>query len=88
MITLKEKRKYLLKNKRDVQILNLIHDLEKIKLSNYEEFLILLTRTQLERNWRKPLIDILKIIKKNSKKDSKYRFKKLREFANKQFWKP
>lgn len=85
MINTKEKRKYLLIEKRDIQILNLIHDLEKLKLSPIEKFIILWTRTQLEKNWRKPLLQILKIMKKNSTKNSKERLKKIQEFANKSF---
>jgi len=88
MINTKEKRKYLFKEKRDIQILNLIHDLEKLKLSPIEKFIILWTRTQLEKNWRKPLLQILKIMKKNSTKNSKERLKKIQEFANKNFWRP
>lgn len=88
MINTKEKRKYLIKEKRDIQILNLIHDLEKLKLSPIEKFIILWTRTQLEKNWRKSLLQILKIMKKNSTKNSKERLKKIQEFANKTFWRP
>ena len=88
MISDKEKKKYLLLEKRDIQILNLIHELEELNLSSYEKFLVLWTRTQLERDWRKPLLQILGIMKKNSNKGSKERIKKIQEFANKNFWKP
>lgn len=87
MISEKEKKKYWILEKRDIQILNLIHELEKIKLSSYEKFLILWTRTQLEKDWRKPLLQILRIMKKNSNKNNE-RIKKIQEFANKNFWKP
>ena len=88
MITTKEKKKYLLPEKEDIQILNLVHELEKLRLSRIEEFLLLWTRTQLEKDWRKPLLQILKVMKKNSKKSGKERIKKIQEFADKNFWRP
>lgn len=88
MITSKEKRKYILKEKWDIEILELVHKLEKIKLNDYEKFLILWARTQLEDDWRKPLLQILRIMEKNSNKNSKIRLKKMQEFADRNFWKP
>jgi hypothetical protein len=88
MISAKEKKKYMLPEKKDIEILNLIHELEKFRLLHIEEFLLLWTRTQLEDDWRKPLLQILKVMKKNSKKSSKERIKKIQEFADKNFWKP
>lgn len=89
MITHKEKKKYLLKEKRDIEILDLVHDLEKLRLSDYERFILLLTRTQLEDDWRKYLLQALKVMKKNFKKypkSSKERIRKLIKFADKRFW--
>lgn len=88
MITDKEKKKYILKEKRDIEILELVHRLEKLKLSNCEKFLLLWTRTQMEDDWRKPLLQILRIMEKNSKKSSKERISRIYKFANKNFWKP
>lgn len=88
MISNQEKKKYPLLNKKDKEILELIHDLEELNLSEIELFLTLWTRTQLEYEWRKPLIDVLKLIKKNSKKSKKERKKIIFEYAEKNFWKP
>ena len=88
MINDKEKKKYIFKEKRDYEILELVHKLEKLKLSDYEKFLLLWARTQLEDDWRKPLLQILKVMKKNSGKSSKERLKRMRKFADRNFWKP
>ncbi|HLC61020.1 MAG TPA: hypothetical protein VJJ52_06350 [Candidatus Nanoarchaeia archaeon] len=60
-----KENKYILKTKRDLEILNLCNKLLKIKLSKNDEDLVKLTRTQLEKDWRKYLIIKLeKLIKK------------------------
>ena len=48
--------KYALKTKRDLEILNLSDNLLKFKLSKSDENLVLLIKTQLEKDWRKHLI--------------------------------
>lgn len=88
MISEQEKKKYPLPEKDDIVLLNLIHDLEKCKLTSVEKFLVLWTRTQLEDDWRKPLIQIMQVMKKNINKPSKERIKKIQEFADKNFWRP
>ena len=47
---------YILKTKRDLEILKLCNKLSKIKLSKSDMDLILLIKTQLESDWRKHLI--------------------------------
>ncbi|MBD3304524.1 hypothetical protein GF343_05230 [Candidatus Woesearchaeota archaeon] len=88
MISVKEKKKYPMPEKDDFVILDLIHDLEKHRMSSTEKFIVLWTRTQLEDDWRKPLIQILQVMKKNINKPSKERLKKIQEFADKNFWRP
>ncbi len=88
MISAKEKKKYLMSEKKDFVILDLIHDLEKRRLSSTEKFLVLWTRTQLEKKWRDYLIQILQVMKKNINKPSKERLKKIQKFADKEFWRP
>ena len=57
--------KYILKTKRDTDILNSCKKLEKLKLSKKEKDLVALIKTQFERNWRKHLLTALnKIFKK------------------------
>ena len=48
--------KYVLKTKKDIEILNLSKRLEKPKLSKADRDLVTLIKTQLERDWRKYLI--------------------------------
>ena len=61
-----EKRKYVLSTKKDLKILNKIHEVEKIRnLNKDEKFLLKLIRTQLEHDWRTPLMKTLdKILKR------------------------
>ncbi|MBU0979424.1 MAG: hypothetical protein KJ709_01340 [Nanoarchaeota archaeon] len=88
MINEKEKEKYLLFEKRDTAILEMIHELEKADLSDYEEFLVSWTRTQLEKDWRKPLLQILELLKENIDKPKEERISILKKFAKDNFWKP
>ena len=58
-------KKYILKTKRDVTILNSCKRLEKLRLSKADRDLVALIRTQLERDWRKYLLAYLeKLLKK------------------------
>ncbi len=58
-VTKSEKRKYVLKEKKDFLILSKIKELEKCKLNKQDEKIVKLIRTQLEENWRTPLIKFL-----------------------------
>ena len=61
-------KKYVLKTKRDIQILNLCKQIEKLKLSKEDKDLVKLIKTQLEKDWRKLLImELEKLIKKYNK---------------------
>jgi len=50
------KKKYPLPTKTDVEILLKCKLLEKRKLSKQDAATVKLVKTQLERNWRKPLL--------------------------------
>ena len=67
-----DKKKYVLKTKRDLEILNLCKKLEKVKLLKKDKDLVALIKTQLEKDWRKYLLiklnDLLNKHKKYSKK--------------------
>ena len=61
-------KKYVLKTKRDITILNLCKKLEKLKLSKADRDLVALIKTQFERDWRKYLVKFLeKLLKKYEK---------------------
>lgn len=65
VLTPSEKKKYLLPIERDYEILSKIKKLEKLKLSKEDRFIVDFIKTQLERDWRTPLIKELdKIAKK------------------------
>mgnify|MGYP001611515058 FL=1 len=56
---------YVLKTKRDIEILNSCKKLEKLKLSKADRDLVTLNKTQLERDWRKYLLNALeKLLRK------------------------
>jgi len=59
--------KYVMADKRDYEILSKIKELEKKKLEKEDKEIIKLIKTQLERDWRKPLLVKLdKLLKKSS----------------------
>ena len=61
-------KKYIVKTKRDIDILNLCKKLEKLNLSKKDKNLVALIKTQLEKDWRKHLLKTLnKIFKKYNK---------------------
>ncbi len=60
-------KKYVLKTKRDLEILNLCRKLEKSKLSKNDKDLVKLIKTQLEKDWRKYLIIKLEKLAKKYK---------------------
>ncbi len=67
-----DKKRYVLGEKRDYLILDKIYKLEKQKLSPDEKKMLKLIRTQLEADWRKPLLKTLeKMTIKYSKNDGK-----------------
>jgi len=59
MVKKKDRKKYLLLEKRDYEILGKIYKLEKQKLSREDKKIINFIRTQLEKDWRKPLLVFL-----------------------------
>lgn len=64
-LTAKDKKRYVLKEDRDYQILGEIYKLEKCKLSAEDKRMVELIRTQLEYDWRKPLLKTLdQLVKK------------------------
>ena len=58
-VTAKEKKTYVLKTEQDYEILTKIKQLEKKKLSSEDIKLVAFLRTQLEEDWRTPLIRFL-----------------------------
>ena len=63
-----KENKYILKTKRDLEILTLCNKLLKIKLPKSDKDLVLLIKTQLEKDWRKYLlIKLNKLVKKYNK---------------------
>ncbi|MBU2542808.1 hypothetical protein KJ785_04590 [Patescibacteria group bacterium] len=60
-----DKKKLPLKEDMDYKILEMIYELEKKKLNKEQKELVKFLKTQLEDDWRKPL---LKFLKKLSKK--------------------
>lgn len=54
-ITPQDKKKYVLKTERDVDILLLCKQLEKKKLSQKDRATVKLIKSQLIDDWRKPL---------------------------------
>jgi len=66
-ISKKENKKYVLSTNDDIKILNDCKNLEKLKLNKVDKELITLIKSQLEHDWRKPLI------KKLNKFNTKYK---------------
>ena len=64
-ISKNEEKKYVLSTDNDHEILGKIHELEKKKLSESDKELVEFIRTQLEEDWRTPLVEVLdKLMKK------------------------
>ena len=60
-----DKDKYVLADAQDYEILEKIYQLEKKKLSLEDKELVRFARTQLERDWRTPLVKFLdRLLKK------------------------
>lgn len=62
-----EKKKYPLKDPKDIEILGKIYELEKLPLSPEDKRLVNFIRTQLEADWQTPCLDILEEIFKKYK---------------------
>lgn len=68
-ITPTEKKKYVLSTDADFEILDRCKQLEKLKLTKEDKFLVKLIKTQLEDDWRKPLLKTLnQLLKKYKQK--------------------
>ena len=63
-VTPLEKKKYVLSKEADFEILAKCKKLEKLKLLEKDRFLIKFIKTQLEADWRKPLLKELNHIYK------------------------
>ncbi|OGG45131.1 hypothetical protein A2673_01990 [Candidatus Kaiserbacteria bacterium RIFCSPHIGHO2_01_FULL_50_13] len=63
-----DKKKYILSTDTDLEILNIIYELEKKKLSEQDKILMNLVRSQLEHDWRVPLLALLSQLLKKYKK--------------------
>jgi len=66
-VTLSEKKKYVLWRSSDLDILSFCKILEKTNLKKNDKQLVKLIKSQLESDWRKPLIKTLKKIMRNYK---------------------
>src|SRR3989344_23102 len=55
----KDRKRYILSTDQDYQILGRIYELERKKLSDKDEALVKLVRTQLEHHWRTPILRFL-----------------------------
>lgn len=54
-----EKKRYILSEEKDYMILEKIHELETKNLSTEDKKLVKFIRTQLEKEWRTPIIKFL-----------------------------
>lgn len=52
-------KKYVLKEERDFEILDKCKQLEKKRLTKEDKFWVRFLKTQLEDDWRKPLLRVL-----------------------------
>jgi len=55
----RDRKRYILSTDQDYEILGKIYELESKKLSNNDEALVKLVRTQLEHHWRTPILKFL-----------------------------
>lgn len=64
-----EKKKYILDDPKNVEVLGKIHELEKSLLSPEDKRWVKFLRTQLEEDWQTPCINLLdEILEKYKKK--------------------
>ena len=66
ILTKAEKKKYVLKDKKDLVILAKVKELEKRKLNKKDKEVVKLIKTQLKDDWRTPLIKYLNKLLKNA----------------------
>ena len=66
-VTPAEKKKYLLPTNTDFEILAKCKQLEKLNLTKEDKSLVGFIKTQLEADWRKPLLEKLEQIFKKYK---------------------
>ena len=57
-----EKKKYPLKDPKDIEVLGKIHELENLPLSPKDKKLVNFIRTQLEEDWQTPCLNLLEDI--------------------------
>lgn len=62
--TSSDKRKYVLPEERDFEILDKCKRLEKINLTKEDKYLVNFIKTQLIDDWRKPLLKELNLLLK------------------------
>lgn len=68
-VSVKEQRRYILSTDLDYEILGKVHKLENKPLSKDDRNLVQFARTQLEEDWRSPLIRALnKLLRKYEKR--------------------
>ena len=66
--TAQEKKRYVLRTHADLEILASCKILEKLRLAKHDKELVKLIKTQLKKEWRKPLLQQLnKLLKKYSR---------------------
>ena len=88
-LLLGEKEKYYLPIDKDIEILSKIHEIEKWdNLSEEERMIVTFVRTQLQTDWREPLVVILNELLNNKELPPKERFRKVIEKSEKEFWTP
>jgi hypothetical protein len=85
--SLEEEKRYPLDTKLDLNILSKIHEAESLELSENERFLISFIRTQLEEDWRGPLLAVLDTILKNKNLGPEERWREVLK-TSERFWRP
>ncbi|MBI2018447.1 hypothetical protein HYS96_01950 [Candidatus Daviesbacteria bacterium] len=66
-VTPYDKRKYLLPEDRDYEILDKCKRLEKSKLTIEDKYLVKFIKTQLKKDWRRPLlVELDRLLRKYS----------------------
>jgi hypothetical protein len=58
----RDKKKYILAKKEDYRILEMAYRLEKCRLSKYDKMLAKFVKSQLEDDWRTPLVRFTKLL--------------------------
>ena len=73
-ITKSEREKYVLSTEMDFEILQQCKNLEKLKLKEEDGILVKHFKSQLEYDWRKPLLKTLKKLSKKYRKNPGFKF--------------